>query len=43
MDKAIAKEERQLKELETILEKDNLKYEEILRENEKKSVEARTQ
>ncbi|XP_034546060.1 cilia- and flagella-associated protein 100 isoform X2 [Notolabrus celidotus] len=41
MDKAIAKEERQLKELETILKKDNLKFEEVLRENEKKSVEAR--
>ncbi|XP_074530573.1 cilia- and flagella-associated protein 100 isoform X2 [Halichoeres trimaculatus] len=41
MDRAIAKEEKQLKELEAILEKDNLKYEEVLRENEKKSVEAR--
>ncbi|CAJ1058360.1 cilia- and flagella-associated protein 100-like [Xyrichtys novacula] len=42
MDNAIAKEERQLKELETIIEKDNLKFEAVLRENEKKSVEART-
>uniref|UniRef100_UPI0037E9621F cilia- and flagella-associated protein 100 isoform X2 n=1 Tax=Semicossyphus pulcher TaxID=241346 RepID=UPI0037E9621F len=42
MDKAIAKEESQLKELEMIIERDNLKFEEVLRENEKKSVEART-
>ncbi|XP_041653172.1 cilia- and flagella-associated protein 100 [Cheilinus undulatus] len=42
MDKAIAKEERQLIELERIMEKDNLKFEEVLRDNEKKSVEART-
>ncbi|XP_026213755.1 cilia- and flagella-associated protein 100 isoform X2 [Anabas testudineus] len=42
MDKTIAKEERQLKQLEKLIERDNLKFEEFLRENEKKSVEART-
>ncbi|XP_070769844.1 cilia- and flagella-associated protein 100-like [Enoplosus armatus] len=42
MDKAIAKEERQLRELERIIERDILNFEEFLRENEKKSVEART-
>ncbi|XP_049442595.1 cilia- and flagella-associated protein 100-like [Epinephelus fuscoguttatus] len=42
MDKAIAKEEAQLRQLEKIIERDNLKFEEFLRENEKKSVEART-
>ncbi|XP_071362802.1 cilia- and flagella-associated protein 100 isoform X2 [Trachinotus anak] len=42
MDKAIAKEERQLKQLERIIARDNLIFEEFLRENEKKSVEART-
>lgn len=42
MDKAIAKEEGQLKRLEKIIERDNLNFEEFLRENEKKSVEART-
>lgn len=42
MNKAIAKEERQLKQLEKLIESDNLKFEEFLRENEKKSVEART-
>ncbi|XP_029021915.1 cilia- and flagella-associated protein 100 isoform X2 [Betta splendens] len=41
MDRAIAKEEKQLKELEKLIERDNLKSEEFLRENEKKSVEAR--
>lgn len=41
MDKAIAKEEQQLKEFERLIERDNLKSEEFLRENEKKSVEAR--
>ena len=41
MDKAIAKEEGQLKRLEKVIERDNLKFEEFLRENEKKSVEAR--
>lgn len=42
MDKAIAKEERQLKQLEKMIERDNQSFEEFLRENEKKSVEART-
>uniref|UniRef100_A0A3B4ZYQ1 Cilia and flagella associated protein 100 n=1 Tax=Stegastes partitus TaxID=144197 RepID=A0A3B4ZYQ1_9TELE len=42
MDKAIAKEERQLKQLEKMIERDNLNFEGFLRENEKKSVEART-
>ncbi|XP_028272449.1 cilia- and flagella-associated protein 100 [Parambassis ranga] len=42
MDKAVAKETRQLKELEKIIETDNLNFEKFLRENEKKSVEART-
>ena len=41
MDRAIAKEERQLKQLEKIIERDNQKFEEFLRENERKSVEAR--
>uniref|UniRef100_A0A672GPR7 DUF4200 domain-containing protein n=1 Tax=Salarias fasciatus TaxID=181472 RepID=A0A672GPR7_SALFA len=43
MDKAMAKEERQLKKLEKVIERDNLNFEAFLRENEKKSVEARTQ
>nr|XP_057919486.1 cilia- and flagella-associated protein 100 isoform X2 [Doryrhamphus excisus]XP_057919487.1 cilia- and flagella-associated protein 100 isoform X2 [Doryrhamphus excisus]XP_057919488.1 cilia- and flagella-associated protein 100 isoform X2 [Doryrhamphus excisus] len=42
MDKAIAKEERQLKELEKLIEKDNQNFEQFLRDNEKKSTEART-
>ncbi|XP_034085084.1 cilia- and flagella-associated protein 100 [Gymnodraco acuticeps] len=42
MDKIIAKEDRQLRQLEKNIERDNLKFEEFLRENEKKSVEART-
>ncbi|XP_060903453.1 cilia- and flagella-associated protein 100 [Labrus mixtus] len=42
MDKAIAKEEKRLIELETIVRDDNLKFEEVLRDNEKKSVAART-
>lgn len=42
MDKAIEKEETRLKQLENILERENLKFEEFLRENEKKSLEART-
>lgn len=42
MDKAIAKEEGQLKQLEKLIERDNLSFEEFLRENDKKSVEART-
>ncbi|KAG8004259.1 hypothetical protein GBF38_009179 [Nibea albiflora] len=41
MDKAIAKEEAQLEQLGKIIERDNLHFEEFLRENEKKSVEAR--
>ncbi|XP_040904446.1 cilia- and flagella-associated protein 100 [Toxotes jaculatrix] len=41
MDKAIAKDERKIKQLEKIIERDNLSFEEFLRENEKKSVEAR--
>ncbi|KAL3045245.1 hypothetical protein OYC64_013497 [Pagothenia borchgrevinki] len=42
MDKIIAKEDRQLRQLAENIERDNLKFEEFLRENEKKSVEART-
>lgn len=42
MDKAIGKEEARLKQLENILERENLRFEEFLRENEKKSLEART-
>ncbi|KAK1903869.1 Cilia- and flagella-associated protein 100 [Dissostichus eleginoides] len=42
MDKIIAKEDRQLRQLAKNIERDNLKFEEFLRENEKKSVEART-
>ncbi|KAF3693589.1 Cilia- and flagella-associated protein 100 [Channa argus] len=42
MDEAIAKEERQLKQLERMIQRDNLKFEEFIRDNEKKSVEART-
>lgn len=42
MDEAIKKEEARLKELEKILERKKLQFEEFLRENEKKSVEART-
>ncbi|KAF3837981.1 hypothetical protein F7725_009749 [Dissostichus mawsoni] len=42
MDKIIAKEDRQLRQLAKDIERDNLKFEEFLRENEKKSVEART-
>ncbi|KAK2849497.1 hypothetical protein Q5P01_009331 [Channa striata] len=41
MDEAIAKKERELKQLEIMLQRDNLKFEEFLRANEKKSVEAR--
>uniref|UniRef100_A0A3B3V8J7 Cilia and flagella associated protein 100 n=1 Tax=Poecilia latipinna TaxID=48699 RepID=A0A3B3V8J7_9TELE len=41
MEKAIAKEERKLKQLEKLIERDNQKFEEFLRENERKSVEAR--
>lgn len=42
MDQTISKQEKELKQLETMIEKDNLSFEEFLRENEKKSVEART-
>ncbi|XP_061785775.1 cilia- and flagella-associated protein 100-like isoform X2 [Nerophis lumbriciformis] len=42
MDKAIAKEQRQLRELEKLIEKDNQSFEQFLRDNEKKSMEART-
>ncbi|XP_061691865.1 cilia- and flagella-associated protein 100 isoform X2 [Syngnathoides biaculeatus] len=40
MDKAIAKEESRLKELEKTIEKDNQSFALFLRENEKKSLEA---
>ncbi|KAM4555882.1 cilia- and flagella-associated protein 100 [Odontesthes bonariensis] len=42
MDQALAKEEKRLKQLEKIIERDNHKFEEFLRENERQSVEART-
>ncbi|XP_077466257.1 cilia- and flagella-associated protein 100 [Stigmatopora argus] len=42
MDKAIAKEERQLKELEKAIERDNQSFVIFLAENEKKSSEAQT-
>lgn len=42
IDEAIAKEEKLLKHLERSIERDNVRFEEFLRENEKKSVEART-
>lgn len=42
MDKAIEREESRLKQLENIIERENHRFEEFLRENEKKSVEART-
>uniref|UniRef100_A0A3Q2QF77 DUF4200 domain-containing protein n=1 Tax=Fundulus heteroclitus TaxID=8078 RepID=A0A3Q2QF77_FUNHE len=42
MERAAAKEERKLKQLEKLIERDNHRFEEFLRENEKKSVEART-
>lgn len=42
MEKAIELEEKQLNQLKKLIERDNLKCEEFLRENEKKSVEART-
>uniref|UniRef100_A0A1A8IBE3 Coiled-coil domain containing 37 n=1 Tax=Nothobranchius kuhntae TaxID=321403 RepID=A0A1A8IBE3_NOTKU len=42
MDKALAKEERMLKLLERTIESENQKFEEFLKENERKSVEART-
>lgn len=42
MDTVIETEERRVKQLEQVLERENLKFEEFLKENEKKSVEART-
>ncbi len=42
MDKAVAKEEGRQQKLEKIIERDNLNFEELLRQNEKKTVEART-
>ncbi|XP_077588807.1 cilia- and flagella-associated protein 100-like [Stigmatopora nigra] len=42
MDKAIAKEEKQLKELEKAIEKDNKSFLTFLAENDKKSSEAQT-
>lgn len=42
MDMAIEIEEKRVKQLEQVLERENLKFEEFLKENEKKSVEART-
>uniref|UniRef100_A0A3Q2YKY2 DUF4200 domain-containing protein n=1 Tax=Hippocampus comes TaxID=109280 RepID=A0A3Q2YKY2_HIPCM len=42
MNKAITKEERRLKELEEVIEKDNESFAAFLRENEKKSLEAQT-
>ncbi|XP_037118408.1 cilia- and flagella-associated protein 100 [Syngnathus acus] len=40
MDKAIAKKERELKELEKTIEKDNQSFAVLMRDNEKKSLEA---
>ncbi|XP_049600891.1 cilia- and flagella-associated protein 100 [Syngnathus scovelli] len=42
MDKAIAKKERELKELEKTIEKDNQSFAVFMRDNEKKSLEAQT-
>ncbi|KAK5612036.1 hypothetical protein CRENBAI_002047 [Crenichthys baileyi] len=42
MAKTVTKEERKLKQLEKLIEGDNHRFEEFLRENERKSVEART-
>lgn len=42
MDMAIEREEKRVKQLEQVLERENLKFEEFLKDNEKKSVEART-
>ncbi|XP_051930848.1 cilia- and flagella-associated protein 100 [Hippocampus zosterae] len=42
MNKAITKEERRLRELEEVIEKDNQSFAAFLRENEKKSLEAQT-
>ncbi|MED6233105.1 hypothetical protein ATANTOWER_006959 [Ataeniobius toweri] len=41
MEKTVTEEERKLKQLERLIEGDNHRFEEFLRENEKKSVEAR--
>uniref|UniRef100_A0A665X4L1 DUF4200 domain-containing protein n=1 Tax=Echeneis naucrates TaxID=173247 RepID=A0A665X4L1_ECHNA len=41
MDKAVTKQQSQVKQLERMIARDNLIFEEFLRENEKKSVEAR--
>ncbi|MEQ2224220.1 hypothetical protein ILYODFUR_005266 [Ilyodon furcidens] len=42
MEKTVTEEERKLKQLERLIEGDNRRFEEFLRENERKSVEART-
>lgn len=42
MDRAVVKEEKQLRELEKNIERQNQRFEEFLKENERKSVEART-
>lgn len=42
MDVATEIEEKRVKQLEQVLERENLKFEEFLKENEKKSEEART-
>lgn len=42
MDMTIEIEEKMVKQLERVLERENRKFEEFLKENEKKSVEART-
>ncbi|XP_047208910.1 cilia- and flagella-associated protein 100-like isoform X1 [Girardinichthys multiradiatus] len=42
MEKTVTEEERKLKQLERLIEGDNHRFEEFLRENERKSVEART-
>lgn len=42
MDKIIAKEERKLEQLANTIETDNKKFEEFLKDNERKSVESRT-
>ncbi|MEQ2157429.1 hypothetical protein GOODEAATRI_001801, partial [Goodea atripinnis] len=41
MEKTVTEEERKLKQLERLIEGDNHRFEEFLRENERKSVEAR--
>lgn len=42
MDKLVAKEEQKLIQLENTIVRDNQRFEEFLKENERKSVEART-